>query len=82
MDTEEQLSKEMEAAIAKALRPRGGILGRLTASEEVNTAKTDLIEEEVFYQSQLHSEQIADMKSARVQREEYAEKFLSWLELG
>ena len=74
MQSEEQLSKEIEAAIARSLHPQGGILRNLSAAEGVQTAETELRNEEHFWQSEFHSEQIADMQSARGQREEYARK--------
>jgi type II secretory pathway component PulL len=71
MSTEEQLARELGQAISKELQAANTTVDsvRVSASEK---AETTLRNEEDFYQGKVREQQIADMASARTQREKYA----------
>jgi len=69
MSPEEKLSKQLEAAIDKLLKEDQQAPSSALAE---SSAKAELRKEEDFYQLDLHVEKIADMQSARTQREKYA----------
>ena len=72
MSTEDQLA-QLQAAIAKSLRTVGGTVPQIEASA-AQRAEIALRGEEDFYRKEVHDQRIADMQSARIQREEYARK--------
>jgi hypothetical protein len=71
---ESQLAEQIASALARSLQDNGSVLGRVEAASaklEVE-AKESVRDEESFYRGQVHGQHIADMESARIQREKYA----------
>jgi uncharacterized membrane protein YhdT len=71
MTIEQQLAKQLEAALVKALQPKSGVQSQIEAASE-KEAISEVHNEEKFYKGQVHIQHIADMQSARQQREKYA----------